>query len=131
MKKGSPHRPLFLPELKPKRPKYGNKKVLFMGEKFDSIVERDRYIFLLDAQKQGLITNLERQVPYRLEVNGKLICKLVADHRFHVTGHGTITEDVKSPASITRGFRIKAKLFEALYHKPIHIVTKDNLDELP
>lgn len=107
---------------KPKRNKYGNRKVTFQGQTFDSKLEKDRYVFLLDAQARGLVTNLERQVEYRLEVNGQLIAKIIPDFRYHRTGHGTVVEDAKSDATVTPLFRVKAKLFRALYMKEIRIV---------
>lgn len=49
-----------------KRPKYGNKKYEFKGEVLDSKLERDRYIFLLEAERDGKIGYLRRQVEYTL-----------------------------------------------------------------
>lgn len=42
------------------------RKTMFQGILFDSKLERDRYVFLLDAQKKGLISNLELQKPFEL-----------------------------------------------------------------
>jgi len=38
--------------------KFNNKKVIYKGIKFDSIVERNRYIILKDDIKHGKIKNL-------------------------------------------------------------------------
>jgi hypothetical protein len=46
--------------------KYGSSKVEFQGVVFDSKYERDRYIYLLDLQKQGKISGLRRQTPFLL-----------------------------------------------------------------
>ena len=46
--------------------KYGNKKVTFQGITFDSKKELQRYMVLLDAQRMGKITDLERQVKFEL-----------------------------------------------------------------
>lgn len=46
--------------------KYGSSKVEFQGIVFDSKYERDRYIYLLDQQKQGKISALRRQTPFLL-----------------------------------------------------------------
>lgn len=46
--------------------KYGSSKVEFQGIVFDSKYERDRYIYLLDLQKQGKISALRRQTPFLL-----------------------------------------------------------------
>ena len=44
------------------RSKYNNRKADFRGESFDSEKERDYYILLLDREKRGEITDLQRQV---------------------------------------------------------------------
>jgi len=41
-------------------------KVEYDGIKFDSRLERDRYIFLVDAQAHGKISNLRRQVVFEI-----------------------------------------------------------------
>lgn len=46
--------------------KYGSSKVDFNGIVFDSKYERDRYLYLLDLQKQGKISGLRRQTPFLL-----------------------------------------------------------------
>ena len=46
--------------------KYGASKVEFQGVVFDSKYERDRYLYLLDQQKQGKISGLRRQTPFLL-----------------------------------------------------------------
>lgn len=48
------------------RRKFNNKKVEHQGIIFDSIGERDRWIFLQTAQENGEIENLNRQVTYEL-----------------------------------------------------------------
>lgn len=49
------------------RSKYHNKKVDFFGETFDSIKERDYYIYLLGLKKKGAITDLQRQVSIEIQ----------------------------------------------------------------
>lgn len=46
--------------------KYGNKKVEYDGHKFDSMRERDRYIFLKEKEKEGVIADLELQPEFEL-----------------------------------------------------------------
>ena len=46
--------------------KYFSKKVTFQGIEFDSTQERDRYLTLLQLQKDGFISSLRRQVPFIL-----------------------------------------------------------------
>lgn len=96
--------------------KYLNEKVEVDGEKFDSKKEAARYATLLLLEKKGEITNLQRQVTFRLEVNGQLVCKYIADFMYAVNGVGVV-EDCKSKMTRTLPvFRIKKKLMKALYN---------------
>ena len=51
---------------KQSKSKFGNKKVTFGNETFDSKGEWQRWLFLKDAEKRGEITNLQRQVKFVL-----------------------------------------------------------------
>ena len=85
------------------------------GLRFDSKAEAKRWGHLQMMQRAGLISDLERQVKYRLEVNGQLVCSYIADFRYR-EGDRTVVEDVKSV--ITRkepSYRIKAKLMRAVH----------------
>lgn len=136
MSKRPDFHPLSLKQLaekygkKPRRSKYGNRRVRFEGMMFDSILERDRFVFLRGEQDKGLIFGLERQVEYALRVDGRLICSVVPDFRYHLKPSGMrVVEDTKGVT--TPEWRIKAKLFHAIYGYPIKVVTKKNLTELP
>ena len=48
------------------RRKYGNSKTVFKGEEYDSKRERDRHIYLLNAERDGIISELRRQVTFHL-----------------------------------------------------------------
>lgn len=48
------------------RRKYGNSKTVFKGEEYDSKRERDRHIYLLNAEREGIISDLKRQVTFHL-----------------------------------------------------------------
>ncbi len=86
-----------------------------------------RWVLLRQMEREGKIRNLRREVTYRLEVRGQLICKYVADHVFealfgwpHTTHIGstweTIVEDVKSPITRkNRAYRMKCKLMAAIH----------------
>lgn len=49
--------------------KYNNKRIDINGEVFDSKREYLRYLYLLEAQKAGLISDLKRQCTYELIPN--------------------------------------------------------------
>ncbi len=46
--------------------KYHRKKVVFDGIEFDSKLEGERYLFLKDAEQNGFISDLQRQVRFEL-----------------------------------------------------------------
>ncbi|HEY9219521.1 MAG TPA: DUF1064 domain-containing protein [Phenylobacterium sp.] len=98
--------------------KYRNKRTEVDGVVFDSRKESARYGELVLLQRAGEIRDLKRQVPFRMEVNGKLVCTYRADATYIETKTGElIVEDVKSP--ITRKdplYRLKAKLLLAVHN---------------
>ena len=122
-----------LTKAKPKRSKYGNKKTVLGGVEHASGKQGMRWILLRQMEREGKIANLRREVPYRLEVNGKLVCKYVADHVYdeidhdfcgvNVTLKTPVVEDVKSPITRkNRAYRIKLKLMKAVHNIDIREV---------
>lgn len=96
----------------PKKNKF-HSKVTFVGSlKFHSKWEAERYQCLRLLEETGNISNLRLQVPFRLEVLGILICKLVVDFTYTENGK-VVAEDAKGIE--TPVFRLKAKLFRAIY----------------
>ena len=105
-----------------KEPKYRNQKCSWVGKNFDSEHERDRYMILLDDQRQGKISQLRTQVRFELipakRANGKVVeraCWYVADF-VYMKGEEMIVEDAKS--EITRKnptYIIKRKLMLEKY----------------
>jgi len=93
-----------------KRLKYGNKKTTCDGIKFDSRKEKKRYWDLKMLVLAGEVTELELQPEYRMEHNGKLICKYIPDFRYVLDGK-KIVEDAKSPATSKNPvYRLKKKM---------------------
>lgn len=95
-----------------KENKHRNKKIAVDGLKFDSKKEATRWGMLVLKQKHGVIKDLERQVVFKLEVDGNLVCKYIADHVYIENGV-KVVEDVKS--EWTRKlpyYRIKKKLMK-------------------
>lgn len=95
--------------------KYASVPTTVDGIRFASKKEAQRYRDLCLLQKAGEISGLACQVPFDLKVNGKKVCRYVADFvYFDKTGHKVI-EDVKGckkgcPYQL---FRLKAKLMQA------------------
>lgn len=107
-----------------KHSKYGNRKVVKNGEKFDSVREYERHLVLLDKEKHGEISNLKRQPKYVLEVNGERIGAYIGDWGYeemqHKGGKGWRMETIVKVCEDSKGFqtplfRFKIKLAKALY----------------
>ena len=95
-----------------KRSKYGNKKTVVGGIKFDSQKEAKRWNELLMLQRAREIAGLMRQFRYPLFVNGICVCTYVADAVYTDlrTGH-VVVEDVKGVKTPT--YRLKKKMMKA------------------
>ena len=101
--------------------KYHNKPTIYKGMRFDSQGECRRYQELELLEKAGEIKSLQRQVSFTLTVNGKKICIYKPDFVYFENGE-RIVEDFKGV--ITDVFKLKAKLFEAIFDTPIKITGK-------
>lgn len=101
--------------------KYGAVKTTVDGIKFDSKGESVMWFTLKNRERAGEITDLKRQIPYKLEVNGILVCKYIADYEYIENG-ALVTADYKGV--ITKDFALKAKLFKAIYGRDILIIKK-------
>jgi hypothetical protein len=94
-----------------RRSKFGNVRTEVDGIKFHSKKEAARYEVLRDMQAAGSVTNLRLQVPFRLFVNGKLVCKYISDFVYTNADGVEIVEDVKG--RLTDVYRLKKKLMKA------------------
>lgn len=109
--------------------KYKNTKILIGGKVFDSKAEYLYYTYLLLLEEAGDITDLKLQVAYPMIVIGfdnkkHTICKYIADFTYLDKDGKLCVDDVKNPV-LAKGatFRIKAKLFKALYGVEINIIS--------
>lgn len=110
--------------------KYNNKKTIYKGISFDSIVEKDRYIYLKKKEEEGLIKELTLQKKYLLQdkfiYQGKTIRAIyyIADF-YYIENDKEVVEDVKGV--LTEVFKLKEKLFKNKYkHIDFCIVKKEN-----
>jgi len=107
-----------------KRSKMGNVKRKADGITFDSEKEYRRYADLRLMERAGEISDLQVHPKYDLIVNNRKVCSIIPDFEY-VVGDEVVTEDVKGR---TGGgvqwnlFRIKAKLFSAIYGREIKVV---------
>jgi hypothetical protein len=97
----------------PKYNKYGNKKTQVGDRLFASKKEARRYQELLLLAEHGEIRDLRLQVPFKMVVGGIKICTYIADFVYHDQTGGVVVEDSKGYE--TREFKLKAKLFRALF----------------
>lgn len=98
----------------PKRRKYGNKHVIVGSERFDSMAEARRHHQLVLDQQAGAISDLKRQVTFKLMVNGHKIGSVRPDWTYTVVKTGQmIAEDKKGVQ--TPSHKIRWKLAKALY----------------
>lgn len=96
--------------------KYGNRKVVLNGIKFDSLREAERYGQLKLLERAGQITGLELQprfelIPKQRRDDGKpeRACEYVADFRYTDARTGQqVIEDAKGMR--TRDYIVKRKL---------------------
>lgn len=108
---------------KPKQNKYRAKKITIDGLKFDSQNEAKRYGVLKMLKLGGQIKKFEMQKTFRLEVNGQLICKYIADFVVYHNDGRVVVEDSKSVITARLPvFSIKKKLMKAIHGIDIEIV---------
>ena len=107
--------------------KYNAKKTQFMGFKFDSKWEAERYGQLVSMERAGVIEDLERQVSFNIMINDEKICRYIADYTYikinEDVSREKIVEDAKGVQ--TTDFVIKKKLMKAIYNINIKISKKN------
>ena len=94
------------------RAKYRNKKTQIDGRTFDSKLEASRYCELKRLQAGGIISGLQCQVPFKLEVNGALVCTYRADFVYLDIDNRRVVDDSK-------GMRTKANVLNRKLMKEV------------
>lgn len=110
---------------KPKRRKYGNKKVVFDGIKFDSRWEFEYYQLLVLKKKVHKIIDFKVHVTYPIKVEGTHICNMNIDFVVVELDESKTYIDTKSKYTITPTFKLKAKLFKAIYGSEVQVKLKN------
>ena len=95
--------------------KYNNVPTIYKGHTFHSRFEAEYAMILDDMKKCKEIKSWEPQITLRLEVNGKLICKYIAD--FLVIKSRNIKEIHECKGFFTPYSKLKYKLAQAIYGK--------------
>jgi hypothetical protein len=100
--------------------KYHAKKTEYNGRTYDSAKEAHRAYELDMLGRAGHLKGVEYQPVYLCVVNGKKICKYVADFKVYYTDGRVEVEDVKG--MVLPIFKLKKKLVEALFDIEIKII---------
>lgn len=128
-----------------KRNKYGNKKNTVCGIAFDSERESKRYLFLKQAERDGIIANLKLQPKFELipkitenytkqlktktkicERTVQLPITYTADFEYVKDGK-KIIEDVKiSKSLLPKEFSLKIKMLRYFYGIEVRLVFKED-----
>lgn len=135
----------FRNSFRQKARKYNNTKVEYDGIKFDSKKEMQRYVLLKEAEKDGLISNLQLQVKFELipAVKEEYVEHLKTKDKIKTRtlqlpitytcdfmydkGDETIIEDIKaSPKMLPKEYTLKKKMMFALKGIQIKEVYKPN-----
>lgn len=109
--------------------KYNSKKVQYNGEIFDSKFELTFFIYLKELEKQGKISNLQRQIKYELlprqtdENNKFKFHPVVYKSDFEYDDVQGVHHTVDTKGFRTADFRIKQKLFYYRTNREIECVT--------
>lgn len=106
-----------------KRNKYGAKRTVVDGIRFDSKAEASRYLDLKSLQRAGLISELDRQVPYVLQAgdNGEIVGVYKADFTYFDHREKRMrVEDVKGKDTALSAW--KRKHVQAQYGIQVEIV---------
>lgn len=106
--------------------KYNSRKTTVDGFTFDSKKEAKRYLELKQMEKDGLIHNLQLQVPFELIPSFEILVdgkkrkrrkmEYIADFVYYIN-NVRIVEDVKGRK--TEVYKIKKKIFEYKYKETI------------
>lgn len=94
--------------------KYRAQRTTIDGITFHSKKEAEHYLTLLWEEKAGTISDIKLQPRFKLYVGGIHICTYVADFLFK-RGKYQVVQDVKGYK--TKEYKIKSKLFQALYQE--------------
>jgi len=117
---------IYSPIRRRSRSKYGNKKTVVDGIKFDSKWESQRYLYLKSLEKADRVRNLELQPKFIITVNAQKICTYIADFQYDKElADGSwehIVEDAKGVE--TPEFKLKNKLMKAVHNIEIYLSKK-------
>lgn len=105
------------------RTKYKNKSCRYGGRMYHSRREVNDAIWLDSLLKQGKIQEVNHQYKISLRVNGEFICNHYVD--FEVILNDGRPKYVETKGFPTEVWRLKKKLFNAIYPDAVYLVNPD------
>lgn len=119
-----------------KRNKYKNTRVKVDGHSFHSQWEADYWLLLVEAQRDGLIDRLEKQVRYDLIVSGVKVGRSIIDFRFIELNEDGATvryrlQDTKgyieTSSPNTQLWKLKHKIIHAMSGLEVDVILKKEM----
>lgn len=110
--------------------KYRNTKTTYEDIKFDSLLERDFYIYLKKLKEEGQVVDIKLQPVFLLQegfrdFKGRAIRKIEYKADFEVKWADGKTVIYDTKGMITKDFQLKYKMFLFKYnHLPLILVKK-------
>lgn len=123
---------LVIAKKKEKVNKFNNKKVVVNGISFDSKMEADFYLYILEQIEEGIVEEFERQPEFILQEGFTkrglkfLPIKYKADFELWLADGTNYVVDVKGFE--TADFKIKKKMFEKRYPQELKLITFSKID---
>lgn len=105
--------------------KYGAKKTIMYGIKFDSKLEAGHYAYLVRKEKDKLISDIELQPTWQIVLNNKNICKVKLDFKFY-DKERDLLRYIDSKGMDNANSRLKRKLVEAQEGIKVEVWTNKN-----
>lgn len=103
--------------------KFGNIPQRVDGIFFHSKKEARHYKVLKAMQQAGIISDLETQPHFRIEIDGVHICKVIPDFKYYDHERNqVVVEDVKSMGTVTQIFKLKKRLMKAVLGIDVEVV---------
>jgi len=103
--------------------KFGNIPTRVEGRFFHSKKEARRFQELRLLEQAGVISDLETQPHFRIEIDGVLICKVIPDFKYYDHERNQeVVEDIKSAGTVTQIFKLKKRLMKAVLGIEVEVV---------
>lgn len=107
--------------------KYKNVWTVYNGVKYQSKAEADYAKYLDSLLLNGVINNWDRQIIFKLEIDGVKICSYILDFKIEYPDRIDFVDIKGSKSTITDTFKIKQKLMKALHNTDVKVIFKKDI----